>query len=118
MKKLFLAIPLLIVPVLISLFFVNAGTNSWTQDLTGAPVFNDCLVIHPTNSQIMYAGTNGNGVYLTIDGGSTWIPTNTGLNTTVHALADQCLQTQMYYGQEPLLQVCTDQLTPVQHGLR
>ena len=49
MKKLFLAIPILIVPVLISLFFVNAGPNSWTQVLTGAPVYNACLVMHPTN---------------------------------------------------------------------
>ncbi|MFI5144402.1 MAG: T9SS type A sorting domain-containing protein [Ignavibacteria bacterium] len=87
MKKLFLALPLLLIPIFISLFFVNAGMNSWTQDLTGAPVFNACLVIHPTNPQIMYAGTNGSGVYLTIDGGTTWIPSNTGLNLSINAIA-------------------------------
>jgi len=87
MKKLFLALPLLLIPIFISFFFVNAGTNTWTQDLTGAPVYNACLVMHPTNPQIMYAGTAGNGIYLTIDGGTTWIPSNTGLNLTVNALA-------------------------------
>ncbi len=37
------------------------------------------LVANPTNSKIIYAGTWGNGVFKSMDGGSTWVKTSTGL---------------------------------------
>jgi photosystem II stability/assembly factor-like uncharacterized protein len=37
------------------------------------------LVIDPLNSQIMYAGTFGGGVYKSVDGGKTWQDSSSGL---------------------------------------
>ena len=39
------------------------------------------IVIDPTNSQIIYAGDHQSGVYMSTDGGSTWVPINEGLST-------------------------------------
>lgn len=33
-----------------------------------------CIVIHPTNPSIMFAGTAGGGIWRTLDGGSGWWP--------------------------------------------
>ncbi|NOX37050.1 MAG: choice-of-anchor D domain-containing protein [Calditrichaeota bacterium] len=37
------------------------------------------VLIDPRNPQVLYALTNGNGVYKTIDGGNNWLPYNQGL---------------------------------------
>lgn len=37
------------------------------------------LAVNPLNPQVIYAGTPGNGVFKSTDGGETWIPWNTGL---------------------------------------
>ena len=34
-----------------------------------------CLAIHPANGQILYAGSASGGVWKTIDGGQSWMPT-------------------------------------------
>ena len=39
------------------------------------------IVIDPTNSQIIYAGDHQSGVYMSTNGGSTWVPINEGLST-------------------------------------
>jgi photosystem II stability/assembly factor-like uncharacterized protein len=57
----------------------SRGIESWTQPWrlegptnTGGR-FN-CLAIHPTNENIIYAGTASGGVFKTIDGGANWLP--------------------------------------------
>ncbi len=37
------------------------------------------LVVDPSNSQILYAGTRSSGVFKSVDGGATWTASNTGL---------------------------------------
>ena len=57
----------------------------WQQ--TSCPSINaiTCLAVSGTN---IFAGTNGSGVYLSTDNGTTWSPVNSGLtNTEVRALA-------------------------------
>jgi photosystem II stability/assembly factor-like uncharacterized protein len=39
------------------------------------------LVVHPTDEDILYAGSNGYGVFKTTDGGKHWAPANSGLAT-------------------------------------
>lgn len=38
------------------------------------------VVYHPTDPRIVYAGTWGNGIYKSTDGGTTWAPSSKGLN--------------------------------------
>jgi photosystem II stability/assembly factor-like uncharacterized protein len=38
------------------------------------------LAVDPSNSNIIYAGTNGGGIYKTINGGGSWNTVNSGLN--------------------------------------
>ena len=46
------------------------------------------IVIDPTDSQTLYAADHHSGVYLSTDGGATWVPINEGLSTrAVTALA-------------------------------
>lgn len=78
MKKSYLYI-LLLIPLFLAFFSISDGPNSWTQLLTGAVVFNDAIAINPTNSDIIYAGTNGAGVYQTTNGGVNWTQVNGGL---------------------------------------
>lgn len=55
------------------------GGATWMQIDTGLGVrFIQTLVMHPTNDQILYAGT-GWGVIKTEDGGQTWINASEGL---------------------------------------
>ncbi len=39
----------------------------------------ECLAVDPNNSDILYAGTWGNGIYKSFNGGETWIIMNAGL---------------------------------------
>ena len=61
---------------------ITNAASSWTQ-VSGVPsnMAVTCFTVDPQNSQIMYLGTgevytwgavNGNGVYKSIDGGTTW----------------------------------------------
>lgn len=40
----------------------------------------EVLAVHPTNSEVVFAGTKHEGIYKTSDGGQTWEEKNTGLN--------------------------------------
>jgi len=87
MKKLFLLIPFLL--LFIHLMHADDGPNSWTQILSSNyQVWQDGIVINSTNPNIMYAGTNGNGVYKTTNAGVNWTESNTGLsNLGVQSMA-------------------------------
>ncbi len=39
----------------------------------------ECLAIDPTDSSTLYAGTWGNGIYKSFDGGDTWLESSSGL---------------------------------------
>jgi hypothetical protein len=46
------------------------------------------MAINPDTPAILYAGTQGRGVFKTTNGGGTWLPLNRGLtDSNVHALA-------------------------------
>lgn len=46
------------------------------------------VVYHPTNPSIVYAGTWGNGIYKSVNGGTTWAPSSKGLsNLLIQSLA-------------------------------
>jgi photosystem II stability/assembly factor-like uncharacterized protein len=58
------------------------GANTWSQ-ITSVPGSTQyaCIQIHPTNSNIVYVGTNNKswGILKTIDGGTTWSIMTIGL---------------------------------------
>ncbi len=70
--------------VLISLVFISffigganpsalADLDRWTDfELKGARV--DAVAFHPGDSDIIYLGTRGRGLYKSRDGGDTWAP--------------------------------------------
>ena len=56
------------------------------------------LAIDPTNSQTIYAGTYGGGVFKSTDGRAHWTQINSGLtNTDVESLAIDPTNTQVVY---------------------
>jgi len=59
---------------------VSAGVNVWT---THGPTGGDvrALAIDPANPATLYAGSYGNGVFMSTDSGGTWVAVNTGLRT-------------------------------------
>ena len=62
-------------------FQVNSGLPTWYSDMF-AYNFNTSitsLAIDPNNSNIVYAGTDGAGVYKSTNGGSSWHAINSGL---------------------------------------
>ena len=58
----------------------HAGLNQWT---TRGPERRDvqALAINPNNAQILYVGSNDAGVFKTTNGGTSWAPSTTGINT-------------------------------------
>jgi hypothetical protein len=58
----------------------------------------DVIAIDPVNSQIVYAGTRGGGVFKTTNGGTSWTAINTGLTDyDVYALAIDPANSQIVY---------------------
>lgn len=64
-----------------------AGFNEWTT--AGPPDTSIlALAVNPLSPRIVYGGTSGTGVFVTLDGGASWSATNAGLtNLLVPALA-------------------------------
>ena len=61
---------------------VRAGVNAWTSTgIEGGST--RAIAIDPTSPATMYAGTKFNGVFKTIDGGTTWTAANIGMPNTV-----------------------------------
>lgn len=61
---------------------LNAAPPTWTNISGTIPqVAVSAFVVHPTNSNILYAGTDI-GVYISTNGGTSWTPFGTGLPRT------------------------------------
>jgi len=59
---------------------IKGASNEWVPLNDGFPALDIIdLAVEPSNSQVMYAVTNGFGVYKTTDGGSNWIQINNGI---------------------------------------
>ncbi len=68
---------------------LGASSSGWSASdepvwlptgLTGKTVF--ALAVHPTDGAILYAGTEQDGVYRTLDGGNHWTAVTTGMGAT------------------------------------
>jgi photosystem II stability/assembly factor-like uncharacterized protein len=75
----------------------DAGFNAWSSN--GPPdVSILSLAVDPLTPGIVYAGSNGNGIFRSKDGGASWVPVNTGLtNPIVGALAVHPFGTGIVY---------------------
>jgi photosystem II stability/assembly factor-like uncharacterized protein len=56
----------------------HGGVNLWTSNGPSGAVVT-ALAIDPLQSDTLYAGTSGKGVFQSVDAGGTWRPTNEGL---------------------------------------
>ena len=76
--------------------FVDSNWSAINSRLTNTDVYS--LAIDPKNTQTIYAGTYGGGVFKSTNGGSNWSKINSGLtNTTVWSLAIDPTNTQIIY---------------------
>lgn len=50
------------------------GNGSWSVETVLAAQQACCLAADPQNAMVIYAGTNGNGLFRSSDGGQTWSP--------------------------------------------
>jgi photosystem II stability/assembly factor-like uncharacterized protein len=85
---------------------IDAGA-SWSPVSTGLPASTPApalatilsLSINPTSPNTILAGTAGNGVYKSIDGGANWAPSRTGLpdGSSVTAIAFNPVTTTTIY---------------------
>jgi len=62
--------------------------ESWVhKDIPGATGRVTCVATFRSNPNIVYAGVSSQGIYKSTNGGDTWTPTATPLNTTVSRIA-------------------------------
>ena len=60
---------------------LNAASPTWISASSGIPQIPvDAIIVDPSNSSKLYVGTDI-GVYISNDGGATWLPFGTGLPT-------------------------------------
>lgn len=72
------------------------GGASWTKVLTNSAVLS--LLVDPRDPRVLYAGTEGDGVLKSVDGGDTWLGASAGLaHPVVRALAMSPLSSQVLY---------------------
>ncbi|MEW6366288.1 MAG: hypothetical protein AB1714_16805 [Acidobacteriota bacterium] len=73
--------------------------ESWNTIMKGRAV--SCLLVSPTASNVLYAGTQGQGVYRSTNGGKTWLPMSRGLGRPasryVRALASSSAEPNVVY---------------------
>ena len=62
----------------VGIFKSTDGGNTWSQSGLPTLIIWDVLV-NPQNSQVLYTGTDANGVYKSIDAGSSWFHAQRGL---------------------------------------
>lgn len=79
---------------LLAVIFINFtyqydGPEIWTQTLSGTgAIWQRCIAISTSNSQIMYAGSNTSGIWKSTNAGLNWSQVNNGLL----ALNIQCVE--------------------------
>lgn len=74
---------------------VIRAVNTWLGPDGGRPV---CLAVDPSNPAIVYAGSWGAGMFKSLDGGTTWFQTNSGLeNMYINSLAIDPNQPSVLY---------------------
>ncbi len=75
------------------------GGTTWAESNSGLTNYNVCaLVMNPSNTDILYAGTGGSGVFKTVNGAAAWHASNTGLTTLdVRALAVDPVNVNVIY---------------------
>ena len=77
------------------------GGNTWKEINSGlnTPLINiNCIVVPPTNSNIVYIGTWRDGIYKTTNGGESWKPINGGLvSLDVRSLAIDLKNSEVVY---------------------
>ncbi len=72
----------------------NAGNRSLSGSWIAKGPFNseggvygmgrvNCIAFHPTNTQIIYVGSAGGGLWKSVDGGTTWNPKTDNLNGSI-----------------------------------
>lgn len=54
--------------------------RTWNTAANVLPSQVNTLAVNPTNTQMLFAGVDGMGVYSSVDGGQTWSPVNQGLD--------------------------------------
>ncbi len=73
----------------INFTYLNDGPEIWTQTLSGTgAIWQRCISISASNSQIMYAGSNTSGIWKSTNAGVNWSQVNNGLL----ALNMQCVE--------------------------
>lgn len=77
----------------------NNGGASWVESNSGLTNFNVyALIMNPLDTNILYAGTGGDGVFKTVNGAAAWHESNTGLtNLDVRALAIDPINVNVIY---------------------
>ncbi len=60
-------------PVLQNISRLGEAIQDWAYD----------LVVNPKNHNIVFAGMHEAGVYKSVDGGNSWLPSNSGINTDI-----------------------------------
>ena len=61
---------------------LSAGVNSWTRGFPGGGQVG-AVAVDPSGSSVVYAAINGQGVYRSADGGTTWSAASGGLPGSV-----------------------------------
>jgi hypothetical protein len=83
-----------------SQLYKTTNATTWAASNTGLAPDVRAIVVHPTNSSVIYSGTNG-GFFRSTDAGSTWTASNTGLPTNLFITAiaiDPVTTTTIYAG--------------------
>ncbi|PYM65198.1 MAG: hypothetical protein DME11_11110, partial [Candidatus Rokuibacteriota bacterium] len=78
-KAIYTALTLSVLFSLVGLHRAEAGVNVWTTNGPHSETIN-ALAIDPQTPTTLYAGTSGDGVFKSTDGGTTWRAVNTGLD--------------------------------------
>src|SRR5437773_7234957 len=84
-KAIYTALTLSVLFSLVGLHRAEAGVNVWTTNGPHSETIN-ALAIDPQTPTTLYAGSSGDGVFKSTDGGGSWSAVNTGLSTPCGAV--------------------------------